>query len=205
MRRPAIVLVPCLALAIAACGSSKSSTSGAGTGTTTTVTVTTPATTSATQTSQTTATAPSGPPICRASTVAVSYLGSQGAAGHGLLGFALKNTGGTTCSTIGYPGVLFLDKAGKPLPTIPNRTTRDYFGTAPKVALRVAPGSTVSFRIGVTHVPTGNATCTTAVALQVIPPNDTSALRISVPGGFYECGTATVSPMRPGTSAYPKA
>jgi hypothetical protein len=204
MRRPAILLLPCVALVLAACGSSKKSTSTTAAPSTTTVTVTTPGTTASTQTSQTTTT-PAGVPICRATTLSLSFIGSQGAAGHGLLGFALKNTGSTTCSTIGYPGVLFLDKAGKPLPTTPTRTTRDYFGTAPKVALTVAPGATVSFRIGVTHVPAGNATCTTAAALQVIPPNDTSTLRISVPGGFYQCGTATVSPIRPGNSAYPTA
>jgi hypothetical protein len=204
MRRLTILLVPCLALALAACGSSSKSTQAAATGTTTTVTVTTPASTP-TATTQTTTSTPAGPPICRAATLALSFLGSQGAAGHGLLGFALKNTGSTTCSTVGYPGIQFLDKAGKALPSTPTRTTQDYFGPAAKVALTVAPGATVSFRIGVTHVPTGNASCTTADALQVIPPNDTSTLHITIPGGAYECGTETVSPMRPGTSAYPSA
>lgn len=199
------MLLPCLALVVAACGGSKSSTSAAVTSTPThTVTVTTSATTAPTTTSQTTTT-PSGTPICRASTLALSFIGSQGAAGHGLLGFALKNTGTATCSTIGYPGILFLDKAGKPLPTTTSRTTQDYFGSAPKVLLNVAPGSTVSFRIGVTHVPAGNASCTTAAALQVIPPNDTSTLTVSIPDGAYYCQTATVSPVRPGTSAYPSA
>jgi hypothetical protein len=202
--RLSFLLVPSLALALAACGGSKSSTSAGLTGTATkTVTVTTP--TTAPTTSSRTSTTPAGVPICRAATLALSYLGSQGAAGHGLLGFALKNTGSTSCNTIGYPGIQFLDKAGKPLPTTPSHTTQDYFGTAPKVLLTVAPGATASFRLGVTHVPTPTQTCTTASALQVIPPNDTSTLKITIPDGAYECGTATVSPMRPGTSAYPSA
>lgn len=195
-----MLLLPCLALAVAACGGSKNSTSAA---VTTTPTHTVTVTTSATTTSQTTTTTPSGTPICRASTLALSFIGSQGAAGHGLLGFELKNTGNATCSTIGYPGVTFIDKAGKPLPTNTTRTTQDYFGSAPKVLLNVAPGSKVSFRIGVTHVPAGNATCTTAAGLQVIPPNDTSTLTVSIPDGAYYCQTATVSPVRPGSSAYP--
>jgi hypothetical protein len=198
-------VLPCAAILLAACGSSKSPTTAAATTTpTTTVTVTTSATAPTTPTSQTTTT-PAGPPVCRAATLALSFIGSQGAAGHGLLGFAMKNTGSATCSSVGYPGIQFLDKSGKPLPTNSTRTTQDYFGSAPKVALTLAPGSTMSFRVGVTHVPAGNATCTTAAALQVIPPNDTSTLSVSIPGGAYYCQTATVSPVRPGTSAYPGA
>jgi hypothetical protein len=204
MRRLAIFVLPCITLAIAACGSSNGTTAASATGATKTVTVTTSATTASTPTSQsTTATTPAGPPICRASTLQLSFLGSQGAAGHGLMGFALKNTGSTSCSTIGYPGIQFLDKGGAPLTTNSTRTTQDYFGSAPKVLLTVAPGATVSFRVGVTHVPAGNAKCTTAYQLQVIPPNDTATLHVALPDGEYYCQTATVSPVRPGTSAYP--
>ncbi len=204
MRRLAILVLPGIALAIAGCGGSGSTTSASAPATTT-VTVTTSATsgTATSQSTSTTATTPAGPPICRAATLQLSFIGSQGAAGHGLMGFALKNTGSTSCGTIGYPGIQFLDKSGKPLTTNTTRTTRDYFGSAPKVALTVAPGSSVSFRIGVTHVPTGSATCTTAYQLQVIPPNDTSTLDVALPDGEYYCQTATVSPVRPGTSAYP--
>ena len=43
----------------------------------------------------------------------------------------------------------------------------------------------------------------TAGSVQVIPPNDTSTVRVAIPGGVYECGGAvTVSPMQPGDSAY---
>jgi hypothetical protein len=61
----------------------------------------------------------------------------------------------------------------------------------------------VSFRLGVTHGAASTAGCSTAYALQVIPPNDTASLRIPIAGGAYECQTATVSPMQPGASAYP--
>jgi hypothetical protein len=38
----------------------------------------------------------------------------------------------------------------------------------------------------------------------VIPPNDTSTLRVTIGnGGEYECQSASLSPVQPGTSAYP--
>ena len=114
----------------------------------------------------------------------------------------MRNTGSSTCHTFGYPGVLFLDKAGQPLPTVPTHTTHDFFGTAPEIGINVAPGASVSFRLGVTHGINGTQGCATAYGLQVIPPNDTATLRATIPGGAFECRTVTVSPVRPGTSAY---
>jgi hypothetical protein len=139
-------------------------------------------------------------PPCAASGLALSFLGQQGATGHGDLGFALRNTGNGACSTIGYPGIQFLDRSGGQLPTTPAHTTKDFFGTTRLRALTVAPGGSVSFRLGVSHI---GSSCTTAYALQVIAPNDTATLRTPLREGAAECGTATVSPLQPGESAYP--
>jgi hypothetical protein len=136
--------------------------------------------------------------------LALTYLGQQGAVGHGVVGFALRNTGSSSCHTFGYPGVLWLTKAGASLPTNSTRTTRDFFGPAPLASLTVAPGAIVSFRLGVTHVSSGGGStgCTTAAALQAIPPNDTSTLRVTIPNGVFECRATTVTPVRPGRSAF---
>jgi hypothetical protein len=123
--------------------------------------------------------------------------------GHGEIGFELRNTGTTKCRTYGYPGILFLDQHGAPLPTVPHRTTRDFFGNTPAVPLVITPGKSASFRLDVGHgVATPNG-CATAYGLQVIPPNDTATLRVKIPDGAYECRDANVSPLRAGTSAYP--
>jgi hypothetical protein len=99
--------------------------------------------------------------------------------------------------------VLFLDRAGKALPTDSTRTTQDFFGSVPENKLDVAPGQSVSFRLGVTHGAASPVGCTTAYGLQVIPPDDTATLHVAiVNGGAYECRTATVSPLQPGTSAF---
>jgi hypothetical protein len=100
--------------------------------------------------------------------------------------------------------VLFLDRAGKALPTDSTRTTQDFFGSVPAKKLDVAPGQSVSFRLGVTHGAASPVGCTTAYGLQVIPPDDTATLHVAiVNGGAYECRTATVSPLQEGTSAFP--
>ena len=194
------------AVALTSCGGSSSTSSVASTtpaASTTTTTTTAPATTTTTSTAATTTTAaPVGPPRCTAASLALRYLGQQGATGHGEIGFALKNISATSCRTYGYPGVLFLNQAGGPLPTVSVRTTHDFFGTAPATVLIVAPGASVSFRLGVTHGMSSPAGCTTAYGLQVIPPDDTATLRTTIPMGAYECSKATVSPLQPGVSAF---
>jgi hypothetical protein len=169
---------------------------------TSTTAATTHPTTTPTVPATTTPASGTGTPPCRAADLALSYLGGLGATGHGELGFELRNTGTQPCSTIGFPGVQFLDRAGGTLPTISTRTTEDFFGSVPKTLLTLAPGATASFRLGVTHGAASTAGCTTAYGLQVIPPNDTVSLRTAIPNGAYECQTATVSPLAQGTSAF---
>jgi uncharacterized protein DUF4232 len=140
---------------------------------------------------------------CRASGLALSFLGQQGATGHGELGFALRNITAGHCTTVGYPGVQFLNGALAPLPTTPTHTTSDFFGHTQLRTLTVAPGQSVSFRLGVTHGEGSSAGCSTAGALQVIAPNDTATLRTAIPDGAAECTTVTVSPLVAGEAAYP--
>jgi hypothetical protein len=204
-----VALAGLCALAVAACGASSHKTSASiPSSSTATTAPSTPTTTSSTATTPTTTTPTTlvQSNICRAAGLHVSFLGGQAATGHGLLGFTLRNVGTSGCHTFGYPGILFLDRSGNPLPTTTMRTTHDFFGTAPLRSLTVAPGGTVSFRVGVTHFgANGSDTgCTTAYGLQVIPPNDTGTLRVAIGnGGAFECQTASLSPVQPGTSAYP--
>jgi hypothetical protein len=139
---------------------------------------------------------------CTAAGLALSYLGGQGATGHGELGFALKNTGSSACATGGYPGIQFLATDGSALTTTPQHTTDDFFGHLPLAPLTLQPGQTASFRLGVSHGGGSSTPCSTADGLQVIAPNDTATLKVQIPNGASECGTATVSPLQPGTSAF---
>ena len=141
--------------------------------------------------------------LLRRSLPELPLMGGQAATGHGLLGFELRNSGATRCHTYGYPGVLFLDRTGAPLPTTPSHTTTDFFGTLPLARVTLASGGTASFRLGVTHGISSTAGCSTAYALQVIPPDDTATLRVTIPNGAFECRTVTVSPLVSGPTAYP--
>jgi Protein of unknown function (DUF4232) len=205
-----VLLLP-VVLLLAACGSSaggastsptsSSDAAPAASAPTTTTTSTSTAPTS-TSTSTTTATVSATPP-CTAAMLALSFLGQQGGMGHGEIGFQLRNTSNASCRTYGWPGIQFLDQNGNALPTIPHHVTNDFFGANPAVPLVIGPGASASFRLDVGHgVATSNG-CATAAALQVIPPNDTATLRVSIPNGAYECRDANVSPLRSGDSAYP--
>jgi Protein of unknown function (DUF4232) len=204
MNRRLIPTVAILALVLAGCGSSSSSSSTRASAATRAKTVTTTLSYTVTATKTGTApqtTSPSAP--CLASVLKLTWLGQQGGMGHGELGFSLQNISSKPCRTGGYPGLLFLDGAGRSLTTVPTRVTRDFFGTTPVVQITLSPGQSASFRLGTTHEAQGSATCTTAAAVQVIAPNDTATLRTKVPDGIYECQTVTVSPLRPGPTTYP--
>jgi hypothetical protein len=213
MKRALPLLV--IGLVLSACGGSGSAartvvhtvtthvTGGPASATSPASTPTTTASTPSTPTTPTTVTStPAGTPACVAADLALTFIGQSGAAGHGELGFALKNTSQSSCHTYGYPGVLFLDSRGSGLTTIPDHTTSDFFGHAPETELTLSPGDEVSFRLGVTHGAVPGSVCSTAAGLQVIAPDDTATLRIIIPGGAYECRDVTVSPLQPGTSAY---
>ena len=214
MRIRAALILACT-VALGACGSSSHSSTSVANRQPATSPATTPAATQTSTTSTsppqtaptttpTSTSSPSSSPPCTAADLALSFLGGQGATGHGELGFELRNISSSTCHTYGYPGVLFLDRAGKPLPTDSTRTTQDFFGSVPEKKIDVAPGQGVSFRLGVTHGAASPVGCTTAYGLQVIPPDDTATLHVAiVNGGAYECRTATVSPLQQGTSAFP--
>ena len=196
-------------LVLAACGGSSKNPSSATvpvpptTSQSTPSTPTTPTTTTSTSTTSTSTTSAGLPPACVTADFALRFLGQAGATGHGELGFALRNTTPSQCRTFGYPGVLFLDQAGNPLSTKPTHTTNDFFGTTTATQLIVAPGASVSFRLGVNHGAGSASGCTTVYGLQVIAPDDTHTARTTIPGGAAECGgDVTVSPLQPDVTAF---
>ena len=125
------------------------------------------------------------------------------ATGHVVQQIRLKNVSPTACTLKGYPRLQLLDATGAPL------TTHLHFGAdyiVPKIAVRtvtLAPKAAAGFLVGYEDA-TGYATksCPTSSAIEIYPPQDTSALKVrwhlSPYGGSVtalQCGIITVSPI----------
>jgi hypothetical protein len=161
-------------------------------------------------TTTTTSTAPvaaSGPPRCTFAHLSVS-LGQVGAGlGHEGVAILFENTGTSTCSLSGYPGVAALDSAGRQVAQA-QRTPSGYLGgmqtgsTTPPVVL-LGPGAEASALVEGTDVPEGVASsCPTYPALLVTPPTSTLSARltVSLPG----CSPLEVHPIVSGTTGTTK-
>ncbi len=215
------VLIAALALAVSGCGgsntaattSNKQASTGSGAAqtastpaTTTSSPPTTTATTSTATTSTSTTAASGGAGLsssaCTAANLTPAFLNSNGATGHVVIAFVLKNTGSSTCHTYGFPGVEFLTKSGAPITTNATRTTTDFAGHLSEVEVTVPPASEASFRLVTSDVASSQSVCQTAWGLQIYAPDDTTPMKTTMPVGISVCnGTATVSPVVAGTGA----
>jgi hypothetical protein len=206
MRRSPLIAAALTAVLLTGCGGASNAshtvavppatvpapTTNARTSTTVTLTQTTPSTTTTTATTG----------ACTAAELKPTFLGQNGAAGHIALGFALRNAGPTDCHTYGFPGVQLVDQAGTAAGDPAQRTTHDLIGPAPAHGLSLAPGQEASFRIIVSDVGAGSAPCPSAAAAQVIAPDDTARMVVTIPA-LQSCGAPTVTPLQPGTTGYP--
>jgi hypothetical protein len=196
------------ALLLSACGGSSNSSDTNTTSHTKTVTktVTTaaPTPTSTTQTSttttRTTTAVPTASSVCAAAGLTPIVLGSNGAAGTVVYGFALRNTSSSTCRTYGWPGTQFLSSTGATVANPSIRTTHDAAGTVKPTAIKLSPGAEASFRVVVTDAVNGGAGCAPASFLQIYAPDDTVAMRVHV--SATACPNSTVTPLEPGTKAF---
>jgi len=172
------------------------------TGTTSTAATTTTTTATGTTTTGTATNVLDGVPECVAADLTPSFLGTNGAAGTIAVGFALTNSSSSTCSTYGWPGVELIDSAGSGLSTDYTRTSSDILGSTPADVIKLAPGQEASFRFIASDF-AASSTCNDAGTMQIIAPNDTATMTVTMSGGLPACGKATLSPMMTGTSAWP--
>jgi hypothetical protein len=116
--------------------------------------------------------APAGPPACPTSSLQVKLGVSQGYAGGVYVVIDFTNTGASTCSLFGYPGVSLVK--GPPYTQIGLAAKRST--TTPKTLVTLAPGATANALLQIVdalNYPSANCGPTKATALKIYPPNQT--------------------------------
>jgi hypothetical protein len=141
---------------------------------------------------------PTALPRCHTSDLALSVGQRQGAMGTVYVTFVLEDDSGHACEMYGFPGMLLLDAAGKPLPTTVHWQDGRLAQPGPSLVV-LQPGQTAHFDVAFSNVPRGSETCEETGAVLVTPPDETTQLRVA--GAFRACdaGNVDASPVRAGT------
>lgn len=160
-----------------------------GSPTTTTTTTTAPSTTTTSEAPSSTTTS-SG--VCQPSQLHIAQYGSGGAMGTNERTFSLTDTSPATCTLYGYPGLLLLGPGDVAEQTDAVRGGGLSFESVEPSAVTLAPGDTAYFNVGYSDVTTVNTACTTAVAIQVIPPTDTAHAVVTVSPNIFACDGGTL-------------
>jgi len=164
-----IAALTCAAV-VAGCASSGSSSQPGASGSTAAASPTAQGTTPGS--SNTPAVASSSAPACPTSSLQVKLGVSQGYAGGVYAVIDFTNTGASTCSLFGYPGVSLVK--GPPYTQIGLAAKRST--TTPKVLVTLAPGATANALLQIVdalNYPSATCGPTKATALKIYPPNQT--------------------------------
>jgi hypothetical protein len=174
-----IVSALLVGLALSACGSSTTTSSSASASATKTVTQTASPTTSAStgsasSTAASSSTAAAGS-VCRTPNLKLSFVSGQGAAGTAYMTYALTNTGPSSCTMTGFPGVAMLDAGGN---VVQHPAQRGVPTPTPVRLVSLLSGQRATFIVTSSDVipSPGCQHAWTGVTLQVYPPNQRSAL-----------------------------
>lgn len=118
-----------------------------------------------------------GSPACATSNLSVTIGGTQGAAGSSVSTIDFTNTGSSSCTLYGYPGVSLTNSSGS---QIGAAATRDN-GRAP-ATVTLSPGGKANALLKVAfagNYPSSACGPTPATSLRVYPPGQTQALQVS--------------------------
>jgi len=184
-RGPAIALgIVGAALLLAACGSSSSSS----TTTTAVATTTRPTAVSTTTTTRAASTTTTGASStsCATANLAITFGSPNGTAGAIHYAITFHNSGSSTCTLYGYPGVSFLTAAGSQIGAPAQRE-----GNLTPATITLASGGNAYSSVSVTDP--GIPPCSTSVSatqVRIYPPGETHSTLVAAPsGGIAVCGS----------------
>jgi hypothetical protein len=145
----------------------------------------TPAVTSATRLAGT----PS--PMCQLAALRVTEGMSQGTAGSMVTDLDFRNVGTVTCTMEGFPGVSFLDVAGRQIGAPASRSAQ----LPTRVTLRRDARAASALQVAqAANYPVGDCRPLTAVALRVYPPGSRGSVVIVLQRHTQVCTTASQGP-----------
>src|ERR1700748_1756335 len=124
--------------------------------------------------------APAGPPACPTSSLQVKLGVGQGYAGGVYVVIDFTNTGASTCSLFGYPGVSLVE--GSPYTQIGLAAKRST--ATPKKLVTLAPGATANALLQIVdalNYPSATCGTTKARALKISPPTQTEPVYLPNP------------------------
>jgi hypothetical protein len=159
-----------IGVVVAACSSTPTSSTSTSTTTTRPAVTTTTATVATTTTTVAgaTTTVTSGTVACATNQLVPTVVGGDGAAGTIESTVALRNMSTGSCVLGGYPVLQMVDGAGANLPTTTVDGGHYPMTSQPQTMVTVAPGSSASFNIVYSDVPTGNeTTCPTSASIKI--------------------------------------
>src|ERR1700730_2857875 len=160
---------------------------------------------------------PAGTPRCHTTQLEIVFIQANGATGHVLNDFEMRNRSRTPCWVYGYVGFQLLDSAGRPLPQTLVWTTDTFFiRFDPPSRIFLPPGPAAAHSSEVQghaffSVEADDSTCSAVqmnatAKLEIWPPDEYQAMVIPTkPGweGFVSCGHLAVHPLQvqPGPSS----
>jgi hypothetical protein len=146
--------------------------------------------------------APAGAPACPTSSLQVKRGVGQGYAGGVYVVIDFTNTGASTCTLFGYPGVSLVK--GPPYTQIGLAAKRGT--TTPKTLVTLAPGATANAVLQIVdalNYPSASCGPAKATALKIYPPNQTEP--VYLPNTSSGCGKPVqimyIGAVRPGSGS----
>jgi hypothetical protein len=123
---------------------------------------------------------------CKSTVLTVTHGAPSGAAGHVGFDLAFRNDSQKPCTLTGFPGVSFIDAAGKQIGEPVDRNSVAY------LPVILEPGETGYALVVVTNPDVANCTSAVPAKIRVLPPNETRPVLIASLDGLRVCAAQTV-------------
>jgi Protein of unknown function (DUF4232) len=150
-----------------------------------------------------TATASSAAGYCQAHQLRVKAGPGNGATGHVVAPYAVRNVSGPPCTLRGFPHVILLDPHGMPMTVAVKPRSTDFFGHVPVRTVAVLTRGQANFHLAFEDAINGG-NCPTAQSMRVTLPSGGGTLSAPLSHQLACPGGVTVSPFSQGRPPGPR-